>query len=58
MTTEVDFSLTLQLVGSHLRQRFFFLPPSKIKGTDNNKKKRICQPVNFIYSRATSGLSV
>lgn len=57
MTTEVDFSLTLQLADSRLRQRLGFFLSSERKGTGKKRKKRIYQPVNFIYSRAVSELS-
>lgn len=61
MTTEVDFSLTLQLAGSHLRQwlvlGFFRLRKEKVPVEKKKGKKGICQPVNFIYSRAASELS-
>jgi len=56
MTTEVDFSLALQLAGSHLRQWLGFFLSLEGEGTGKKRKKRICQPVNCIYSGAVPEL--
>lgn len=46
MRTEVDFSLTLQLAGSHLRQRlvFFFLRKEKVPAKKEEEKNlSVCE---------------
>lgn len=56
MTTEVDFSLTLQLAGSHLRQRlvFFFLRKEKVPAKRGRKEfvslRILFTPVLFLSS--------